>query len=431
MLVHNNPRRILNIGMGTGITLSRVGVFDVEGMTTVEINPVVVKVANEYFSADNLGILGDPRAKVVIEDARNFLATDKGIYDVVISDPQDVWNSGSSALFTVEYYSLVRDHLDEGGIFVQYITSADYTPRDFKILLNTIHRVFPYISLWESANTLFILASMEHVALDYARIKDALKNPQFRRDIELISGGRDPMDYLASRQVMNEDEVKEFIVDVEVVNTDDRPLLEYSTNMNMLRSEYAMPYHAILDFKRESIEAPIVVPSVINHVDRSNGSVSLEFMGLRIPLDEEWRKVFTGYVFEYKEHPYSRFPPGYHKIGVKNARFEKRDAELEIKVYPLESLIGPARGELLGLVNTALEKLVRDFLSERGERIELLGKIHFDGDAGYIITASSGVSGSDILVLYCGKRREIYFVTLKYSAHYRDNGILSSMQHHH
>lgn len=431
MLVHERPKKVLNIGMGTGITFSRVGVFDVEEMTTVEINPVVVDVAGKYFTVDNLGVKKDPRARVVIEDARNFLATDKGSYDVVISDPQDVWNSGSSALFTYEYYSLIRKHLKEGGVFAQYITSADYGAEDFRILLNTISHAFPYLSVWESANTLLILASVNPVALDYDRIMEALNKPQFSQDVQLISGGKDTIGYLAGRQVMSEAEVKEFIRGASL-NTDDKPVLEYYTNMNLLLAEGDPAYQAIIDFKRRNTGDAKVIPSFINHVERRDGNLGLEFMGLEVPLGNEWKNEFSGYVFDYREDSYSRFPPGYSKFGAKKARFEKGDAVLEFNVMPIEFLIGNARGELMGILNSEIEGLVRDFLSERGESLEFVRGVKMSGDDGYIISASSGKTSSEILIFYCDEREEVNFITLSFGVASDDyERLISTIKHTH
>jgi spermidine synthase len=75
MLVHPDPRRVLVIGLGSGVTAAAVARHPIERLEVVEIEPAVVE-ASRFFSKQHGDVLKDLRVSVVIADARNFLLTD-------------------------------------------------------------------------------------------------------------------------------------------------------------------------------------------------------------------------------------------------------------------------------------------------------------------------------------------------------------------
>jgi len=103
----NDPGKLLLVGLGGGSVARN---YDETGwdVTAVEIDPVVVELAREYFD------LGDA-ARVVVEDGRRFLADDDEHYGIIVLDA-----FGSSSipfhLVTEEAFALVRDRLTPDGI---------------------------------------------------------------------------------------------------------------------------------------------------------------------------------------------------------------------------------------------------------------------------------------------------------------------------
>jgi len=62
-------------------------------MDVVEIEPAVVE-ASRFFRQLHGGVLEDSRVRTVIADGRNFLLTTRERYDVIISEPSNLWMSG-------------------------------------------------------------------------------------------------------------------------------------------------------------------------------------------------------------------------------------------------------------------------------------------------------------------------------------------------
>ena len=72
MLLHRDPRDVLVIGLGSGITAGAVARHPVERLEIVEIEPAVVE-ASRYFTRENHDVLRDARARLIVADARNCL----------------------------------------------------------------------------------------------------------------------------------------------------------------------------------------------------------------------------------------------------------------------------------------------------------------------------------------------------------------------
>jgi len=148
MLVHPDPRRVLVIGLGGGITAAAVTRYPVERLDIVEIEPAVVE-ASRFLSHVNGDVLGDPRVRLVIADARNFLLTTSERYDVIISEPSNPWISGIAPLFTVEFFELARRRLRPGGIMTQWTHAYGLVPADLRMIVRTFQKVFPAASVWQ------------------------------------------------------------------------------------------------------------------------------------------------------------------------------------------------------------------------------------------------------------------------------------------
>lgn len=120
--------RVGVIGFGSGMTTHyllgspRVGHVD-----TVEIEPMMVEGAR-LFRARVPRAFGDPRSRVVIDDARAFFSSSPDRYDLIVSEPSNPWMGGTASLFSDEFYGFVPRHLARGGLFVQWLQLYEMEP---------------------------------------------------------------------------------------------------------------------------------------------------------------------------------------------------------------------------------------------------------------------------------------------------------------
>jgi spermidine synthase len=102
--------------------------------------------------------LDDPRTNIIVADGRNYLFSTDQKYDVIVSEPPNIWVSGVSSLFTVEYYNIVKSHLKKDGLFSQWLPYYEMSEQDYKIALNTLHSVFPYLYEFNLGGDIIVLA---------------------------------------------------------------------------------------------------------------------------------------------------------------------------------------------------------------------------------------------------------------------------------
>lgn len=118
LLLHPDPRRVLFLGLGTGVTARAAAADPALEVRAVELLPGVV-AASELF-------IGEARAaadrlQVTVADARRFVRTDPGRYDLIVSDNFHPARRGSASLYTLEHFAAVRGRLAPGGLFCQWL----------------------------------------------------------------------------------------------------------------------------------------------------------------------------------------------------------------------------------------------------------------------------------------------------------------------
>jgi spermidine synthase len=101
------PKDVCIVGYGSGVTTHAVLTHPIREALTLEIEQAVIDAA-PYFKAGAFDPLGDPRSRVVVEDAGTFLRSTPHTFDVIISEPSNPWIAGIGDLFTREFYDAAR-----------------------------------------------------------------------------------------------------------------------------------------------------------------------------------------------------------------------------------------------------------------------------------------------------------------------------------
>ena len=296
-LMHPDPKDVAIIGLGSGITLAAVESFPVERIDVLELNPTVVEAA-ELFEPENRNALDDERVELIVGDARDYLSTTDRTYDIVISEPSNPWIEGEVFLFTREFYSVVAERLNEGGLFLQWIGAYDFNPEDLKISLRTLETAFPHVQAWADARGVdfFLLASKGPIVRDYEGIAAAMQDPVIRSDIETISvlSSRAPFtgpDVLFSFFVADDGALDAYASGAPV-NTDNRPIIEFRTARNRV-GRTTSSLGAILDHTSGGGPSTAISPPVTDPVSGD----ALSFLGLRASIDMTLAEI--EYAYEY------------------------------------------------------------------------------------------------------------------------------------
>jgi spermidine synthase len=225
-LVHPGPRKVLVIGLGSGVTAAGAAMHGVERVDVIEIEPGVVE-ANRFFAGVNGDVLKNPRVRVLIADARNFLVTTTERYDVIISEPSNPWISGVATLFTREFFALARQRLRPGGLMVQWVHTYSLLAEDLRMLVTTFRTAFPATSIWQpSSGDLLLLGRTGPGPIDLETLKARYESSQaIREDLARIGvrGWSGPLGYF----VLGETDTARY-ADGGRLNTDDALPLEFS-----------------------------------------------------------------------------------------------------------------------------------------------------------------------------------------------------------
>ncbi|MDT8422083.1 MAG: fused MFS/spermidine synthase [Desulfuromonadales bacterium] len=225
LLLHPEPRDVLVVGLGTGITLSGLSSHPTESIKCVEISPEVV-AASHYFDDSNQNALVEEKVSLLINDGRNLLLTEKTQYDVIISEPSNPWQSGNCNLFTDEFYQLAASRLKTGGLFAQWIGLYDITSDNLRIAVNTLLKTFPEALAFRTGSDLILVGGHHQLQFDYLGLQQRMARPGVRDTLQAI-GISSPGELIARHYLFDEASLQEFSRGAGL-NSDNLPVLEYS-----------------------------------------------------------------------------------------------------------------------------------------------------------------------------------------------------------
>jgi spermidine synthase len=127
--LHPAPREVLLIGLSSGSWAAVIANLPgVERVTIVEINPGYLQLLPRHVPSN--GLLADPRVHIEIDDGRHWLRRHPDRrFDVIVANTTYHWRAEASNLLSVEFLSLVRRHLNGGGVYYYNATGQPRAER--------------------------------------------------------------------------------------------------------------------------------------------------------------------------------------------------------------------------------------------------------------------------------------------------------------
>ncbi len=209
----------LVIGLGGGVLLQGVPP-SAKRIDVIELEPEVI-AANRAIAGLRAGDpLADPRLHIAIGDARGALDLTTRRWDVIVSQPSHPWTAGASHLYTREFLALAREHLAEGGVFLQWVNGDFMSPEDLRVQCATVLSEFAHVRLYQPYSTMLVLlASAE--PLDVERRLVASGEPLASEREHFARLGLRNVEHAAALLLLDEEGVTRFGAD-SPPNTDDR-----------------------------------------------------------------------------------------------------------------------------------------------------------------------------------------------------------------
>jgi spermidine synthase len=234
-MLQPNPEEVLMICFGGGVAAgATTQIPEVKHLTIVDLESSVVEAAT-LLQKENNGLLANPKTHIVIDDGRNYIMTSRRKWPVIVSDSTHPKSGDSWVLYTQEFYRLVREHLTNDGVFVEWLPTHNLTVEEFKIIVRTFQSVFLHTSLWVTqgideqggyaAYTLMV-ASPEPLKIDVGKLRERLSVEAVHRDLEPF--GLDTPAGFLDTFLCAEEKLRQWSGDGPV-NTDDLPFTQYQT----------------------------------------------------------------------------------------------------------------------------------------------------------------------------------------------------------
>ena len=191
-LLAEKRNNVMVVGLGTGVTAGELTLYpDVKRIDVAEISPSVVK-ALPFFHEFTHDVQKDPRVKIHMGDAFRIIGRSKEKWDIVISEPSNPWVTGVDSLFTREFYRLVKNHLTENGVLMQWAHTIVASPHMIEMILNTVQQEFKHTYVFLGGSDLLIMAanqpmSCRNLIQADAVLKDNEKVKQSLQEINVSS----------------------------------------------------------------------------------------------------------------------------------------------------------------------------------------------------------------------------------------------------
>lgn len=234
ILMHEDPKRALVIGYGSGVTPGAVLQSAVEHVTLAEIEAAVYEASNRHFGHVNHQPWTDPRFQAVIDDGRNHLLMHDGEYDVIISEPSNPWMSGAASLFTADFFRIAEKRLAKGGIFLQWLQLYELSPENIHVLIRTFNSVFPNVLVFTPdphSNDTLLVGSRHPVSFDRARFERYFADPKIKA--ELLRAGVQSAEDFFGLFLLGTQEIAKF-VGQGPINTDDNARIEFAAPRDLI-----------------------------------------------------------------------------------------------------------------------------------------------------------------------------------------------------
>jgi len=179
--------------------------------------------------------MADDRVKIYIDDAISQLKTSKKKYDYIISEPSNPWIAGIGNLYSTEFFKICKTRLNTNGVLTQWFHCYDVNNEIFRLVLNTISDVFPYVSIWKISDAdVIILASADPLTIDFEAMESKMNQPRIATELARIKMYDVPA--LLSTQIVSARN-NPYVLIKNDLNTAKKPLLEFMAPVALFTHE--------------------------------------------------------------------------------------------------------------------------------------------------------------------------------------------------
>lgn len=185
ILFHPNPKSVLIVGFGAGVTAGAFMTYPtMDRIVICEMEPKIPPTTTKWFGRQNHNVLNAPKTQIYYDDARHYVLTTKEKFDIITSDPIHPFVKGSASLYSLEYWRMLRDRLNPGGVVTQWIPLYESDFETVKSEIATFFEVFPYATVWANLQDgqgydLALIGHNQPLTIDAGAVSARLATPAY------------------------------------------------------------------------------------------------------------------------------------------------------------------------------------------------------------------------------------------------------------
>ena len=150
IITHGKVKRVLIIGGGDGAIAHEVLKHNsIKEVFICEIDKNVINLSIKYLKKINFGSLKNPKVKIIIEDALQFIKRNnfKNYFDLIIADRPDPIGPGKN-LFKIKFYKDIKNALSNSGIAVFQNGVPFFQKKELKDTMKHLKSTFNYSGVY-------------------------------------------------------------------------------------------------------------------------------------------------------------------------------------------------------------------------------------------------------------------------------------------
>jgi len=216
------------IGLGGGVSAGAyTPLEDVKSVDVLEISPFVIQAVKLIDPAFNFNVMKSKKVQIIENDAFKYFTKTKKKYDMIVSEPSNPWVMGVENLYTAEFYQLISEKLNRGGLFAQWLHTYDLDHLTLEMALKTVSHIFPHAVLYRvGRGDILIVASLSPLK----KLSQDKFNKDFVKEVYSALGAYQVEDLYLS-QLLNEEEFRQTAtLSAEPINSLYFPRMIYRTN---------------------------------------------------------------------------------------------------------------------------------------------------------------------------------------------------------
>jgi spermidine synthase len=180
------PERVLLVGGGMSGIINEVLKHGVEHIDYVELDPVLIEMAEEHLPEEYAGLPGAEGVRVIHADPRLYIKRTDAVYDAVVMGVGDPYTAQLNRFYTKEFFRELKGVLGRDGVVSFALTSsANYIGGELRRYLRSVFLtagpVFPDIMLIPGDDMRFLMsASTGSLATDPGVLQERLRERGIR-----------------------------------------------------------------------------------------------------------------------------------------------------------------------------------------------------------------------------------------------------------